>query len=133
MTEFFSINRYALITRPSPALIKWVNTIFPDDPVDYADIEGERHDQMDVFLIPEFDDMEDAFEDECDKENQSFLSLKVSEKVYDFSGKLPTEIRSMEDARERKSSIFHRRCMSEPQYFGLFFYMHFNIINKQLK
>lgn len=60
MTDFFSINRYALITRPSSELIKWVNTVFPDDPVAYAEIEGEQHDQMDVFLIPEFDDVEGA-------------------------------------------------------------------------
>lgn len=60
MTDFFSINRYALITCPSPALIEWVNTVFPDDPVDYSQIEREKHDEKDVFLIPEFDDVEDA-------------------------------------------------------------------------
>ena len=60
MTDFFSINRYALITRPSPALIDWVNTVFPDDPVDYAEIDKEQHDQKDVILIPEFDDVDEA-------------------------------------------------------------------------
>lgn len=70
MTDFFSINRYALITSPSRALIDWVNSIFPDDPVDYADIEKEKHDQMDVFLIPEFDSTEDALDwlkDNCEE------------------------------------------------------------------
>ena len=62
MDEFYSINRYALIVRPKKALIDWVNYIFPEDPVDFREIEEEPNDGMDVFLIPEFDDIEDALE-----------------------------------------------------------------------
>ena len=70
MTDFFSINRYALITSPSRALIDWVNTVFPEDPIDYADIEKEKHDHMDVFIIPEFDSTQDALDwlkDNCEE------------------------------------------------------------------
>lgn len=69
MADFFSINRYALIAKPTKEFINWVNSVFPDDPVDYAQIERERHDQMDVFLIPEFDDMDEALswlKENCD-------------------------------------------------------------------
>lgn len=60
MNDFYSINRFALIVRPKEALISWVNAVSPGDPINYADIETEQHDQIDVFLIPEFDDVEDA-------------------------------------------------------------------------
>ncbi|MBR9923284.1 MAG: hypothetical protein GYB31_20830 [Bacteroidetes bacterium] len=61
------INRFALVTKPKPALIQWVNSIYPADPVDIQDLEG--HDNLDVFLIPEFTDLEDA--EEWLKENYS--------------------------------------------------------------
>jgi hypothetical protein len=60
MNDFYSINRYALIARPTREMIDWVNSIFPEEPTIYD--EKEVHDTYDVFLIPEFADAEDALE-----------------------------------------------------------------------
>lgn len=56
--EFYSINRTALTLRPTPALVEWINRIFPNDPITYEDTLG--HDDLDIFLIPNFDDIEEA-------------------------------------------------------------------------
>ncbi|MCB0592648.1 MAG: hypothetical protein H6557_27995 [Lewinellaceae bacterium] len=60
MHEFYSINRNALVIRPSRALIDWANTVFPEDPVDYDDMD--QHDEQDVFLLPEFGTAEETLE-----------------------------------------------------------------------
>lgn len=70
MLEFFTINRYALIVRPSEAMIGWVNSVFPGDPIDYDKMKG--HDNTDIFLIPEFDSPEDA-EEWLQENYQNFL------------------------------------------------------------
>ncbi len=59
-SEFFSINRSALILKPKQALIDWVNQIFPEEPLEY-DFE-EQHDSQDIFLIPEVDSVEEGLE-----------------------------------------------------------------------
>lgn len=58
MLPFFTINRYALLLRPSEELVKWVNTIFPDDPIVYE--QKMLHDNTDIYLIPEMDSIEKA-------------------------------------------------------------------------
>lgn len=60
MHEFYTINRNALIIRPSRAMIEWANTVFPEDPIDYADMG--QHDEQDVFLLPDFGSAEEALE-----------------------------------------------------------------------
>ena len=60
MHDFFSINRNALILRPTPALIDWANTVFPEDPIDYD--EMDQHDEQDVFLLPDFGSTEETLE-----------------------------------------------------------------------
>jgi len=60
MLPFYSINRYILLTRPSQALVNWVNKIFPDDPISYED--KMLHDNTNVYLIPEMDTIEEAEE-----------------------------------------------------------------------
>lgn len=69
MLEFFSINRYALIVRPSEAMIDWVNTVFPGDPIDFDKMKG--HDHTDIFLIPQFDSVKNA--EEWLEENYRFF------------------------------------------------------------
>ena len=76
MHDFFSINRNALIMRPKPALIDWVNSIFPDAPVDYNDLG--KHDSLDIFLIPDFDSVDESLE--WVKENcEDFLSYALED------------------------------------------------------
>lgn len=45
--------------KPSREMIKWVNSVFPKDPID-LDVLDEKHDNLDVFLLPEFESIEDA-------------------------------------------------------------------------
>ncbi len=56
--EFFSINRTALVIRPTAEMIKWVNSVFPEDPITYK--PKAEHDDFDIFLLPDFDSPEDA-------------------------------------------------------------------------
>ncbi|MEZ4988532.1 MAG: hypothetical protein R2795_26495 [Saprospiraceae bacterium] len=58
MADLFTINRFVLLVRPSQAMVDWINGIYPDDPVPYED--RMAHDNTDVYLIPEMDDIEDA-------------------------------------------------------------------------
>lgn len=58
MLPFYTINRYALLLRPSEALVQWVNAIFPDDPIVYE--QKMLHDNTDIYLIPEMDSIEEA-------------------------------------------------------------------------
>lgn len=58
MPDLFSINRNALVIRPTREMINWVNTIMPDDPIEYE--EAILHDGLDIFLIPDFDSTEEA-------------------------------------------------------------------------
>ncbi|MCO6487439.1 MAG: hypothetical protein J5I98_03425 [Phaeodactylibacter sp.] len=60
MHEFYSINRNALIIRPTRAMIDWANTVFPEDPIDYD--EMDQHDEQDVFLLPDFETPEETLE-----------------------------------------------------------------------
>lgn len=56
--EFFHINRTALVTRPTAELFKWANEVFPEQPLDPANMG--RHDEGDVFLLPDFDTVEEV-------------------------------------------------------------------------
>lgn len=58
MSDFYTINRYALLIRPSKQMVAWINRLYPEDPVIYA--EGMLDDNTDVYLIPELDDLDDA-------------------------------------------------------------------------
>ncbi|MCB0578562.1 MAG: hypothetical protein KDD10_04550 [Phaeodactylibacter sp.] len=60
MHDFYSINRNALIIRPTRAMIDWANTVFPEDPIDYD--EMDQHDEQDVFLLPDFETPEETLE-----------------------------------------------------------------------
>ncbi len=57
---FDTINRDALIIFPKPALYKWVNYIFPEDPVSPDKIMA--HDAANIYLIPETNSPEDGIE-----------------------------------------------------------------------
>ncbi|PSR13178.1 MAG: hypothetical protein DA408_08245 [Bacteroidetes bacterium] len=58
MSEFYAINRYVLLIRPSQSMINWINKIYPADPIAYE--AGMLDDNTDVYLIPEMDDLEEA-------------------------------------------------------------------------
>ena len=45
---------------PKPALCEWLNSVWPDDPLEIEEFGG--HDSGTVYLIPEFDDDEEAME-----------------------------------------------------------------------
>lgn len=60
MSDFYAINRYVLLVRPSKAMVEWINQIYPDDPVAYE--ASMKEDNTDVYLIPDMDDMEEALE-----------------------------------------------------------------------
>ncbi|MEL7220102.1 MAG: hypothetical protein AAGJ93_02220 [Bacteroidota bacterium] len=60
MLELYTINRCALLVRPSKAMIDWLNTIFPTHPVSYT--EHMEQDNTDVYLIPEVAFLDDAKE-----------------------------------------------------------------------
>jgi hypothetical protein len=55
-----AINRDVLILFPKQPLFDWVNYIFPDDKM-ICPIPM-KHDEGDIFLIPEFDHPDDAIE-----------------------------------------------------------------------
>lgn len=57
---FETINRDALIIFPKQPLFDWVNYIFPDDKMTCP--KPMKHDEGDVYLIPEFDHPDDAIE-----------------------------------------------------------------------
>jgi hypothetical protein len=82
MSDFFNINRNVLILRPKQAMIDWVNAIFPEDPIDYN--PAEQHDTLDVFLISDFDSVEEALS--WLKENcAEFLSYELETYCADDS------------------------------------------------
>jgi hypothetical protein len=56
--KFFTINRMALVVKPKQPMLDWINGVFPDDPVKLEDFQG--HDNQDIFLLPEFEDFEEA-------------------------------------------------------------------------
>lgn len=58
MTEFYTINRFVLLIRPSEQMVAWINAIYPEDAVAYTDTM--KDDNTDVYLIPEMADIEDA-------------------------------------------------------------------------
>jgi len=60
MDEFHPINRNALIVRPTRALIEWANALFPEDAIEYD--EMDQHDEQDIFLLPDFDSVEETLE-----------------------------------------------------------------------
>lgn len=80
MPDFFSINRNALVMRPTPAMIDWVNTVFPESPVEYE--SAILHDGLDIFLIPDFEDTDTA--EIWLKENfEDFLSYALEDWCVD--------------------------------------------------
>lgn len=60
MAEFFTINRYALTLRPSAAMTEWLNGLYPDDQTPYQ--PKPNHEDTDIYLLPEFEDIEEALE-----------------------------------------------------------------------
>lgn len=59
MSAMFSINRFALLLRPKPAFIAWINQQeLSEEPLTYQ--ISPEHDDTDVYLIPEFGELEDA-------------------------------------------------------------------------
>ncbi len=58
MPDLFTINRYILLLRPSEMMITWINSLSPDSPVGYDPVM--RDENTDVYLIPEFDHVEEA-------------------------------------------------------------------------
>jgi hypothetical protein len=100
MPDFFSINRNALVLRPKQAMIDWINSVFPEDPIE-LNIE-EQHDGLDIFLISDFDSVEEALlwlKENCDQflanELETYcadstrwpedLSWELFEKFFDYS------------------------------------------------
>lgn len=56
----YDINRNALILIPTKLLYDWANQIFPDDPLEEQSLL--EHDQANIYLIPEFETIEEALE-----------------------------------------------------------------------
>lgn len=57
---FETINRDALIIWPKQALLDWVNSIYPDDPISLDSLG--KHDEANVYLIPEMDSTEESLQ-----------------------------------------------------------------------
>ena len=77
MPEFYSINRDALLARPSAAMLEWVNSLYPEDEQNEYTSEPS-HDDWDVFLLPESEDYEeglDYVEQHCDE----FLAIMLED------------------------------------------------------
>ena len=60
MSEFYTINRYVLLIRPGAAMIDWINSVYPEAKLAYEDCM--KDDNTTVYLIPEMNDLEDAFD-----------------------------------------------------------------------
>lgn len=60
VSDFYSINRSILLLHPTQALIDWVNQTFSSEGSPYE--LNEKHDNYDVFLLPELDTIEEALE-----------------------------------------------------------------------
>ena len=58
MSDFFSINRYVLLIRPSQTMVNWINKLYPEDANEYQAIMQD--DNTDVYLIPEMEHMVEA-------------------------------------------------------------------------
>lgn len=50
----------SLVIVPKSALVEWLNSMTPDDPLEIGEIGG--HDSGSVYLIPQFNDDEDAMD-----------------------------------------------------------------------
>ncbi len=123
MLPFYTINRYALLLKPSQELVKWVNTIFPDDPIVYE--PKMLHDNTDIYLIPEMDSVEDAqiwlkehfleffenvLEDWCEDTNEwpEKLDWNAFENLieYTFQTNIIDVVTEEEDEEERDEEDF---------------------------
>jgi hypothetical protein len=82
MPDFFTINRYVLLIRPSKVMIEWINEVFSEGPVLYEATMQE--DNTDVYLIPEMGDMEEA-QDWLKANFGSFLENTLDEWCADES------------------------------------------------
>lgn len=58
--DFYHINRTAVVVMPKPALFEWANEVFPEQPLDFAELD--QHDEGDVFLLPDFESSEEVLE-----------------------------------------------------------------------
>lgn len=59
----FFVERYALFIAPKKPLIDWVNYIFPPDKLGEVPVSKPLdHDHAQIFLIPEFNNIEEALE-----------------------------------------------------------------------
>ena len=89
--ELYDINRFALIVTPSEALLKWA---ISEQPSLSEEVDPEDADDLaTVYLLPDFDDMEDA-EDWVDKHVSAILETLLEEWISD--GELWPEKLNME-------------------------------------
>ncbi len=58
MPDFYTINRCILLVRPSQNMIDWINSLSTEAPVSYEATMID--DNTDVYLLPEFDEPEEA-------------------------------------------------------------------------
>ena len=80
--DLYDINRYALVITPSEALLKWAISETPSlseevDPEDQSDLAT-------VYLLPDFDDIEDA-EDWVEANYVDLLETLLEEWITDES------------------------------------------------
>lgn len=67
MSDFFSINRSALLLRPSRDMVEWLNNVQAGPRETYQAQAGD--DDLHVFLVPEFDSADegrDWLEENCE-------------------------------------------------------------------
>ncbi|MCB0639380.1 MAG: hypothetical protein KDC54_22295 [Lewinella sp.] len=58
MPAFYTINRLALLLRPSAHMTEWLNSLDPEDPIPYD--PKPDHDDTDIYLLPEMGSTDDA-------------------------------------------------------------------------
>ena len=79
MSEFYTINRYVLLIRPGVALIEWVNSVYPEAELTYENQMSDEN--TTVYLIPEMNDLEDAYD--WLKDNYLAFFENTLEDLYD--------------------------------------------------
>lgn len=79
MSEIYTINRYVVLIRPSAELITWANTVFPEGALTYQ--EKMQDENTTVYLIPEMDDLDDAYD--WLKDNYLLFLENTLEELYD--------------------------------------------------
>lgn len=57
--DFYKINCMVFVVKFKLVLIEWVNEVFLEQFLDYVDMD--QYDEVDIFLLLDFEDVEDVF------------------------------------------------------------------------